>query len=303
MKGTHIGALMCLAVLILAACSSGNATTFVDNKEEPFAFRHSLAQAEFEQSLKMLQFSQSPFLAQNTETTSGEENADIYGFKGKSLKRAFIYSLLIPGTGEFYAGSKIKAAIFLGIDITLWALYFNYHGQGNDKESEYQGFADQNWSEEEYNQWLIDEVYVNVATPNPNVTWANVCDTFAYWDDKEKQWTHFSHSLEEERTQQYYEMIGKYEQFSWGWLDYDGSNSFSRSTYLGMRRDSNDLLNKATYMAMFSLGNHILSAFDAAISVKKYNKKGERFSQLKFKVRLVERGREVIPRFTMSMEF
>jgi hypothetical protein len=289
MKGTHISALMCLVMFILAVCSSVNATTFIDNKEEPFAFRHSLAQAEFEQSLKMLQFSQSPFLAQNVDVTSGEEDADIYGFKGKSLKRAFIYSLLIPGTGEFYAGSKIKAAIFLGIDVTLWALYFNYHGQGKDKEDEYRVYADQNWSEDEYTQWLIDTY--------------GITDDEQPYDTLDGQPVYFSHHLPDSKTGQYYEMIGKYEQFSWGWVDYDSISSASRETYLGMRHDSNDLLNKATYMAMFSLANHILSAFDAAISVKKYNKKGERFSQVKFKVRLVEREREVIPRFTMSMEF
>jgi hypothetical protein len=289
MKGTHISALMCLVMFILAVCSSVNATTFIDNKEEPFAFRHSLAQAEFEQSLKMLQFSQSPFLAQNVDVTSGEEDADIYGFKGKSLKRAFIYSLLIPGTGEFYAGSKIKAAIFLGIDVTLWALYFNYHGQGKDKEDEYRVYADQNWSEDEYTQCLIDTY--------------GITDDEQPYDTLDGQPVYFSHHLPDSKTGQYYEMIGKYEQFSWGWVDYDSISSASRETYLGMRHDSNDLLNKATYMAMFSLANHILSAFDAAISVKKYNKKGERFSQVKFKVRLVEREREVIPRFTMSMEF
>ena len=135
------------------------------------------------------------------------------------------------------------------------------------------------------------------------MTYTNVCDTFAYWSSDDKQWVHFSHHLEEGRTQQYYEMIGKYEQFSYGWDDYMEFFSLSRETYLDMRHDANDLLNKATYSAMFSLVNHILSAFDAAISVKRYHKRGEKFGQIDVKTRLVERQREVIPRLTVSLKF
>lgn len=290
MRKSHLCAAVCLLALTLMLCSSGSATTYIQNEEEPFSFRNDLDKAEFEQSMKILRFSQSPFLAQETGTSMGKENVDIYGFKGKSLRKAFILSLLVPGSGEFYAGSKIKAAVFLGIDVTLWALYFNYHGKGKDKEDQYKVYADTYWSEDEYIQWLID--------------------TYGITDDRQPyevdpltgEEKYFSHHLPDSKTGQYYEMIGKYEQFSEGWVDYD-TTSLYRETYLDMRHNANDLLNKATYSAMFSLANHILSAFDAAISVKKYNKKGERFSQLKFKVRLVERERELIPRLTLGMEF
>jgi hypothetical protein len=290
MKGLHLRTGLCLLVLTLVLCSSGSATTYVQNKDEPLSLRNDLKQAEFGQSMKVFRFSQSPFLAQETEASTGKENVDIYGFKGKSLKKAFALSLLVPGSGEFYAGSKIKAAVFLGIDVTLWALYFNYHGKGKDKEDEYRSYADLSWSRDEYMQYLIDSLDITD-------------DRQPYWNGKDS--VYLSHHLPDSKTGQYYEMIGKYEQFRWGWLDYDDQAEFSanREIYLDMRHDSNSLLNKATYSAMFSLANHILSAFDAAVSVKRYNKKGERFSQLKFKVRLVERERDVIPRLTLGMEF
>lgn len=295
--------MVCLLTIILALCSLGNATALVENKEETISFRGDLTQAEFEQSMKMFQFSQSSFLAQETGPMTEQEDVDIYGFKGKSVKKAFAYSLLVPGSGEFYAGSKIKAAAFLGIDIALWALYFNYRGQGKDEEKKYRTFADGNWIQDEYSQWLIDSVYVHVSTPNPNVTYENVCDSFPYWDTEENEWTYFSHRLPDSKTNQYYEMIGKYNQFRWGWDDFDGLSSFLRDDYMDMRHDANNLLNKATHLAMFSLANHILSAFDAAISVRKYNKKGERFGQLNIQMRLVEREREIIPRLTLSTRF
>jgi TM2 domain-containing membrane protein YozV len=283
--------MICWLTFILALYSLGNAATLVKNQEEPFSLRGDLTQAELERSMKMLQFSQSSFLAQETGPMTGQEDVDIYGFKGKSVKRAFAYSLLIPGSGEFYAGSKIKAVAFFGLDVALWALYFNYRGKGKDKEDDYREFADGHWSKDEYMQWLIDTFGIDT-------------DTLSYGKDPDTgEDLYFSHHLPDSKTGQYYEMIGKYEQFSWGWTDYDGENSTYRGGYLDMRRESNDLLNKATYSAMFSLANHILSAFDAAITVRNYNKKGERFGQLEFKMRLVEREREIIPRITLSTKF
>jgi hypothetical protein len=290
MRRTYLLTTVCFLAFVFALHSLGNGTTFVEKTEDPFSFDQSLAQTDFERYQKVLSLTQSPFLAQEESPVVQPEEVDIYGFKGKSLKRAFAYSLIIPGSGQLYAGSKIKAALFFGLDVALWALYFNYHGKGKDKETEYRLHADQHWSEDEYVQWLIDEHGITSDTQCWTEGNQEVC---------------FSHHLPETKTDQYYEMIGKYEQFSHGWVDYDTLKSFSvfRDVYLNMRRESNDLLNKATYSAMISLGNHILSAFDAAIAVKKYNKKGERFSQLRFKMRLVQGDREVIPRISMSMQF
>jgi len=281
-----------LLVLVLILFSSGEGRTLLENKDKPLSFQNSLARDEFEYSQRILKLTHPSYLAYESDSLKGEEIVDVYGFKGKSLKRAFLFSLIVPGSGEFYAGSKIKAALFFGLDVTLWALYFNYHSKGKDKENEYKTFADQHWSEDGYTQWLIDSLGIT-------------SDTARYWDPEKQEWTYLSHHLPDKKTQQYYEMIGKYEQFRWGWDDYQDESKFSqnRDFYLDMRRISNDWLNKAKYSAMFSLANHILSAFDAAIAVKKYNKKGERFGQIEFRMRLVERDREAIPWLTVRMRF
>jgi hypothetical protein len=304
MSRLHLCTALCLLASLTVLCSTPDAKTFVQNTEQPFSFRNSIQQGRFEQSMKMAQFSQSPFLAQETPTAAGEDNVDIYGFKGKSLKRAFLYSLLVPGTGEFYAGSKIKAVAFFGLDVALWALYFNYRGKGTDKESEYRKYADANWSEEEYRSWLREKYKIE-------------SDTQPYYEDPlTHEKFYFSHHLPSSKTGQYYEMIGKYLQFRWGWYGWDAGYEagfdekgdecplpLDWNSYRDMRELSNRLLNKATYSAMFSLANHILSAFDAAISVRGYNKKGEKFGQIDVKTRLVERQQEVIPRLTISLKF
>jgi hypothetical protein len=277
-----------MTALLLFVCFltlQTHANTLVENNERPFSFKDDLARGDLEQAQKLFELTHASFLAYEGDPMKGDQAVDVYGFKGKSVKRAFLYSMIVPGSGEFYGGSKIKAAAFLSVDVALWALYFNYHGQGKDKETEYQGFADDHWSEDDYIAWLI-------------VTYDITSDTQTYKDPVTGEWVYLSHHLPDTKTDQYYEMIGKYEQFTGGWDELG-----NRETYLGQRRDSNDLLNKAKYAAMFSLGNHILSAFDAAFTVKRYNKRGEKFSQVELKMRLVDRNQELIPRLSASLRF
>jgi hypothetical protein len=271
-----------LLLFVFALFSLSEGKSLVSKNENTLSIEAQLAKNDFEHYQKFSALSNFYFVYEG-ESTEKKMTADVYGFKGKSIKRAFVYSLVLPGAGEFYANSKIKAVLFFGLDATLWTLYFNYHKKGKNKENEYIAFADMNWHEDEYKTW-----------------WAQLDST-----QKEK----YSHTLPDRHDQQYYEMIGKYRQFAFAWDDFDPSNagpdsmSPKRDYYLNLRAQSNNLLNKAKYSAMFSLANHILSAFDAAISVKKYNKKGERFSQIHLQMRLSERNDEIVPKLLMSTRF
>ena len=48
--------------------------------------------------------------------------------------------------------------------------------------------------------------------------------------------------------------------------------------YLDMRRQANDYFSNASTMAMISIANHLISAFDAAIGAKKYNRGTRQYS-------------------------
>jgi hypothetical protein len=270
-------------LFVFVLFSLSEASTFIENKDEPFSFQNSLAQGEFERSQKIFELTHASYLAGESGAVKEEESVDVYGFKGKSVKKAFLYSLIVPGSGEFYAGSKIKAAVFLGLDVAFWSFFLNYGKKGKAKEDDYEAFANSYWDKDVYLDW-----------------WAPLPDTV-----KEK----YTHTLPDEPNQQYYEMIGKYKQFAFAWKDFDpytaGEDSLTpyRNRYLDLRYDSNQLLNKAKYSAMFLLGNRILSAFDAALTVKRYNKRGEKFSQVEFKMRLVERNQELIPRLSATLRF
>ncbi len=293
MRQTCLRTLGLLLSLVFVLFSLTQGKTLVSKDERSLSIGDQLAKTDLEHYQKFSRLTNSYFVYQSGSTEE-ELTTDVYGFKGKSVKRAFLYSLIVPGTGEFYAGSKIKAVLFFGLDVTLWSLYFNYHKKGKNKEDEYKGFADQHWLEEDYRDWLEDSLKILSRS-----------DRDSFWNDEEKRYDWLSHHLPDKKDDQYYEMIGKYDQFMFGWNDFpeDALDQKRRNIYLDIRRDSNDWLNKAKYSAMFSLANHVLSAFDAAIAVKKFNKKGERFGQLDFKMRLTARDDEIVPKLTMSMSF
>jgi hypothetical protein len=91
---------------------------------------------------------------------------------------------------------------------------------GADK-SECYDFADSHWSRDEYTQWLIDSLAIT-------------SDTTRYFDPVRQEWTYLPYHLPDTKTEQYYEMIGEYDQFRWGWEDYADATKTSeyRITYL-----------------------------------------------------------------------
>jgi len=153
-------------------------------------------------------------------------------------------STAVPGAGEFYAGSWIKGAAFLAIEIAAWVGYKHYTDKGNRLRTEFRAYADDYWSEER-------------------------------WEERKDSNDPETHMLPETKTQQYYEMIGKYNQFMKGWKDWEpgGPNlTPRRDAYESMRHEHNDQLINASRCTMAALTNHLLSAMDAAWTVHKRNR-------------------------------
>ena len=179
----------------------------------------------------------------------------------KSPRKALLLSALIPGAGELYAGSKWKAAVFLAAEVYAWTTYSVYHKKGSEKEDEFEAFADAHWSEQEY--W---EAIAREAGLDPS-------DIDAL---REYERNTYSHSLHEQKDQQYYEMIGKYNQFNAGWDDTDthrGRDSKNREIYEDMRAEANKFFKRATMGATIAMINHVVSAIDAAWTTVYHNKK------------------------------
>lgn len=224
-----------------------------------------------------------------SQATSGERMfaaTDDFAFEAvsesggsyKSPAKAFFLSLAIPGLGQYYYGSKVKPFVFLGAEVASWVFYFKWHNEGDDITADYEAFNHAHWSRDDY-EWYLEMVY-------------GVTD-----DDSLPTGTRgVTHHLPDDFTQQFYEMTGKYDQFSWGWDDavldgytlddYSISNppdtvlggntvpySANRLYYETLRNDANNAYDRATRMIFVSMANRLISAFEALITTSRNNKK------------------------------
>ncbi len=197
-----------------------------------------------------------------------------------STKKAFLFSLVIPGAGEFYAKSYIKTGVFLAAEAAFIGGYAYFMHQYDIKEKAFMAYADSHWIESVYREWY---------------------DSLCALKDTNELGIEI---LPDEKNQQYYEMIGKYDWFKLGWDDIIARPDFDQivdSTYgiaivtqtsevhdeitkflsqfksehqehyMEMRKDANAQYTKAKYFVGALIVNHILSAFDAAITVKRHN--------------------------------
>jgi hypothetical protein len=209
-------------------------------------------------------------------------NLSIVSQSKKSPLLAGLMSLILPGAGEFYTGSYINSAIFLALEAGLIAIAVIYENKGDAKTKEFENYADNvtensGWSVVRYAQWINQHKGKNIQiNPNPNLKpWERV-----NWNELnavEREIPGFSHTLARHGEQQYYEMIGKYHQFSPGWWDFrGGSNNFeispSYAYYSGLRGEANDLYNISTKAIVGIYINHFLSALDAVWSAVSFNK-------------------------------
>ena len=115
-------------------------------------------------------------------------------------------------------------------------------------------YADKYWSETTWEQW-----------------WNSLSD--------EDRQVYSHHELPETKTQQYYEMIGKYQKYNAGWDDVHWisgvvttDTSKKSLYYMALRGRSNDELKLATTATAIVIANHVFSAIDAIWTVKRFNK-------------------------------
>lgn len=215
---------------------------------------------------------------------------------GKKSPIGILMSLIVPGAGEFYAGTWWKGIIFTGVEAGLWTGYALWSKDGQRIEDEFHLFADQHWSEARY--WVSVAQAAGIA----GVTEENYETYLDQLRDAEDDVSYFTHSLPETKTQQYYEMIGKYDQFKAGWDDYspDGpALTPRRDDYETMRDDCNTQFKRGSYCVMATLLNRVLSGLDTAWTIKKINRRVE----AGVRVGLQNTSVELIPCFGMQLSW
>lgn len=212
------------------------------------------------------------------------------GVSKRSVARAAIYSVVIPGTGQFYNHSYLKGAAFLGFEVLAWMLHTNYNQEGDNKTTVFENYADAHWSEQAYWQSIADDCGCPV-------------DDRARLREHERD--NFSHFLPDTKNQTYYENVGKYDQFNAGWDDSISGeirkrDSQNRLDYNSLRTAANDEYKNATLWASLALINHLASAFEAGWSAHRYN---QTHFQARLGFRLREYQRDLIPTVAVNLQW
>lgn len=137
-----------------------------------------------------------------------DENIINIKHQKKSARRAIIMSSIFPGAGQFYINKKsITAYIFPIIEIGLWYEYINYQNKGDDIENKYKKYADANYSRAHQNEVQTNMISEAAAIDGDSSTPHNIYNEL-----------HFS--LSDKNIQHFYEDIGKYDKYIFGWNDW-----------------------------------------------------------------------------------
>ncbi|MBN2828757.1 MAG: hypothetical protein JXR56_00385 [Candidatus Cloacimonetes bacterium] len=243
----------------------------------------------------------------------------------KDARLAMVMSMLVPGTGNFYANkSSFTTYIWPVLEIGLWAGFIYYRIEGDKITDDYEKFADDHYSRDRQHhiEPFLREKYLNDVYD----------DTF--W------------RLDDDNSQHFYEDISKYDKYVFGWSDWydayatdsngdevtpifygDGTDadfhwngnqvmnsnyngwpedtiySALRAKHIAMRKDAQKQYDKATMITFGILMNHILSAADAIRLTVKHNSEQLVANDVKLNYCLTERNNRLTPFVYLTKRF
>ncbi len=169
--------------------------------------------------------------------------ADDVKVEAKSRGKAFLFSLLIPGAGEYYLGKNTLAKSFFFTEVALWASYISF---------------------QTYSNWKRDDMYVIAAThanaeigDKPSqyfVDLGNYQDIYEYNDAKQ-------------RSREFYQVY-PIDTYYWSWDDAANQRKFEQ-----LRIASDRAHNRSVFVIGGIIANHLVSAIDAVWQSNRLNKK------------------------------
>jgi len=173
-------------------------------------------------------------------------------------------SAVLPGLGELYLyretrdnGILARVPFFMAAEGYLWYGYAHNHSMGKDLKQDYMDYADEHWSLERF------------LEQHP------CCDGYGGCVDWEEynelcsgDYFFFLYTPREMDEEEYYENIGKYDAFVFGWDDWDSQPDNwtpHRSYYWSIRDESDKYLLRADRHLMLLIINRVVSMIDAGL--------------------------------------
>ena len=215
--------------------------------------------------------------------------------------KAMFKSLLIPGWGQFQNKDNWwKAIIFAGVETLGIISAVNFENKAERIRRDFEAFGDKHWT--------LERWYKNTQKIFPDSWYNTIIGTHKlglkingnyYFSDKltdlikSYTWTEITVI----RDRNFYENIGKYDQFVGGWDDvyddpFDSEGSWytikkgnvesiilteQKNHYRSLRHDSNILKHYSKYSVSAVMFNHLASALEAAYTANKKDKNLPKF--------------------------
>lgn len=286
----------------------------------------------------------------------------------RSPKKALFMSLVVPGLGQAYVGQNwfnyTRAASYFLADVGLAYGWHYYVVERQDEQiKKYKRFADENWRQWNYEDSLgLDptrlaarnthrETYCESvqdrSTAKGQTLYSGCVDPskIADWESFKAEYDDrglTADSLSQLRanfpnTHNFYEMIGKEQEFITGWLDANKSNVIMgdsgfyqrgsdgnpakdarnnlilattpfQQKYIALRAQANDYARMQAWFLGGMVVNHIVSAIDAALTAHWHNKdlyqsETRWYDNLHLDSQIAWEGYAPVPTVTASLTF
>ena len=186
------------------------------------------------------------------EKTSAQDFPEIreegleQGSEIKSPAKAFFFSLLVPGLGEYYVGNHSPIKYFMGVETILWFLHTGVDRYSDILQDDYRNFA---------------SVYAGAPVAGKQkqyfINIGNFNDIYSYNNKKQV-----------DRSPNRVYPVN--EEYFWSW-DTDGD----RERFKKIRIQSDYLKSQLRYISAGIFVNHLVSAMNAAFMARRWNEKIE----------------------------
>jgi len=159
-----------------------------------------------------------------------------------SVGKAFLFSFLLPGAGEYYAGSKKMALTFIGSEVLIWSTYFTARTLGR-------------WKLHDAEIWAAAHAGINLKNKNHALYIAveNYNNINDYNNAKLQQ-------------RNVAAMYPENEVYSWQW-----DSKASRRQFEKIRVSSDAWFGRSKFIIAGVILNHLISGIDAVRLVKEKN--------------------------------
>lgn len=178
---------------------------------------------------------------------------------------AILASAILPGMGELYCyrasrdpWTLARVPVFLAVEGYLWYSYVDNKNTGKDFKREYEAYADAHWHLDDF------------LTKHPCCIGIDSCSSWEEYNSEcQGDYPYFYYTPIEVDREEYYENIGKYDAFVFGWDDAKdyGDPEFTfwtekRTKYVSIRNESDEYLLKADQRLMGLIVNRVVSMLD-----------------------------------------